>query len=139
MGILFSSNNYNPETDIPDLSGKVVLVTGGNSGIGYETVKAFVKKGAKVYLGARNESRATGAIAQLKADGVLDMGNGSVIWLPLDLATPKTTTAGAQDFLRREGRLDILGECKEWSGLMKSALLTSRPRRIFTLVNNAAM
>ncbi|KAG8983995.1 hypothetical protein FRB94_014328 [Tulasnella sp. JGI-2019a] len=100
MGLLFSFNNYNPETDIPNLTGKVVLVTGGNSGIGYETVKAFVKKGAKVYLGARNESRATGAIAQLKAEGVLYHGHGLVEWLPLDLATPKTAKLGARGFLR---------------------------------------
>ncbi|KAG8991450.1 hypothetical protein FRB94_005323 [Tulasnella sp. JGI-2019a] len=109
MGIRFSvTDSYNPATDMPDLTGKVVLVTGGNSGIGYETVKAFLKKGAKVYLGARNESRATGAIAQLKAEGALNSGEGRVEWLPLDLSTPETTSAGAQEFLRREGRLDIL-------------------------------
>ncbi|KAG8884215.1 hypothetical protein FRB98_002557 [Tulasnella sp. 332] len=109
MGSLFSTIDYDPETEVPDLTEKVVLVTGGSSGIGYETVKLFVKKGAKVYMGARNESRATGAIGQLKAEGILDSSKGSVIWLPLDLAIPRTTTAGAQDFMRRESRLDVLG------------------------------
>ena len=32
--------------DIPDLAEKVIIVTGGNSGLGYESVKAFVNKGA---------------------------------------------------------------------------------------------
>ncbi|KAJ7694373.1 hypothetical protein B0H17DRAFT_869064, partial [Mycena rosella] len=40
--------------EIPDLSGKVAIVTGGNSGIGRETVKALVKHTAKVYILARN-------------------------------------------------------------------------------------
>lgn len=92
MGIVGSKRSYNPDQDIPDLSGKVIIVTGGNTGVGYHTVKALVKHNAKVslsqfrvtirhssflilgvsikvYMASRNESRATGAIAQLKAEG----------------------------------------------------------------------
>lgn len=62
-------------------------------------------------MGARNESRATGAIARLEAEGALSGGNaGKVIWLPLDLATPESAKRGAEEFLRRETRLDILSE-----------------------------
>ncbi|KAG9002238.1 hypothetical protein FRB94_004053 [Tulasnella sp. JGI-2019a] len=96
---------YEPRRDIPDLKGKV---TGGNAGIGFYTVAELVKHGAKVYMGARNESRATGAIAQLKAEGFLDGIIGQVIWHRLDLSTPKSTRAGAEAFLKRETRLDIL-------------------------------
>lgn len=107
-----STFKFNSDTDIPDLTGKVVLVSGGNTGIGYETVKELAKHGAHVYLGARNESRATGALARLKTEGIPD---GRVEWLPLDLATPSTTRAGAKEFLGRATRLDILGEliCKQ--------------------------
>lgn len=62
-------------------------------------------------MGSRNESRATGAIAQLKAEGVLE-GKGQVVYLPLDLSTPAQARAGAEEFMRRENRLDVLGEWK---------------------------
>ena len=40
--------------NIPDLSGKTIIVTGGNSGLGFESVKAFAEKGAKVILASRS-------------------------------------------------------------------------------------
>lgn len=58
-------------------------------------------------MGARNESRATGAIAKLESEGLLQ--KGQVVWLKLDLTTPASTRAAAEDFLKRESRLDILG------------------------------
>jgi len=39
--------------NIPDLTGKVIIVTGGNSGLGYESVKAFAGKGAEIILTCR--------------------------------------------------------------------------------------
>ncbi|KAG8868003.1 hypothetical protein FRB98_003866 [Tulasnella sp. 332] len=133
MGALFSTIDYDPETEVPDLTEKVVLVTGGSSSIGYETVKLFVKKGAKVYMGAMNGSRATGAIGQLKAEGILDSSKGSVIWLLLDLAIPRTTTTGAQDFMCRKSRLDVL-EC--WELAVRQSLL-KRFQHYPPQVNNA--
>ena len=40
--------------NIPDLSGKVIIVTGGNSGLGYESAKAFAENGAEVILTSRS-------------------------------------------------------------------------------------
>ncbi|KAF4616899.1 hypothetical protein D9613_008763 [Agrocybe pediades] len=88
-------------------TGKVAIVTGGNTGIGLETVRHLARAGAKVYLAARNESRATGALAQLEHDG-LGPGNGQVIWLKLDLSDPRDAKKAAEDFLKKDARLDIL-------------------------------
>ncbi|THH03891.1 hypothetical protein EW145_g5923 [Phellinidium pouzarii] len=52
--------------DIPDLTGKVVIVTGGYAGVGVETVYALLRKNAKVYIAARNSAKAEKAIAELK-------------------------------------------------------------------------
>lgn len=48
MGLTSSTPSYDPEKDIPDLTGKVALVSGGNTGLGYYTVAHLVKHGAKV-------------------------------------------------------------------------------------------
>lgn len=70
-------------------------------------MKHLASKGAKVYLAARNESKATAAIAQLEAEG---LGPGLVEWLYLDLSDPRKAKAAAEAFLKKETRLDILGE-----------------------------
>ncbi|MEM6266578.1 MAG: SDR family NAD(P)-dependent oxidoreductase, partial [Pseudomonadota bacterium] len=43
------------ETDIPDQTGKTVLVTGANIGLGYETARMLAGKGARVLMACRNE------------------------------------------------------------------------------------
>ncbi|KAG5653741.1 hypothetical protein H0H81_010998 [Sphagnurus paluster] len=99
--------NFDPSKDIPDLTGKVILVTGGNTGIGYETVKHLARRGAKVYLGARDESKATGAIAKLHHEG-LGPGNGEVVWLKADFSELQSAKQAGELFLKRETRLDVL-------------------------------
>ncbi|KAJ7476907.1 NAD-P-binding protein [Mycena galericulata] len=93
------------EEDLIDLHGKVALVTGGNTGIGYATIQMLARKGAKVYMGARHEGRAAAAIEQLQSENI---GDGSVHWLKLDLSDPRLAKAAAKDFLDKEQRLDIL-------------------------------
>ncbi|GLB39252.1 putative enoyl-(Acyl carrier protein) reductase [Lyophyllum shimeji] len=98
---------FDPLTDLVDLKGKVVIVTGGNAGIGYATVRHLARAGAKVYLAARNEERASNAIAKLREDG-FTLGNGDVMWLKLDLSDPRDAKKAAEEFLSKEQRLDIL-------------------------------
>ncbi|EGO20387.1 hypothetical protein SERLADRAFT_477926 [Serpula lacrymans var. lacrymans S7.9] len=88
---------------IPDMSGKVVIVTGGNAGIGRETVRALLVKNAKVYLAARNPSKAQEAIDDLR-----ESTGKEALFLKLDLADLKSVKASAQEFLSKETRLDVL-------------------------------
>ncbi|MBW2313751.1 MAG: SDR family oxidoreductase [Deltaproteobacteria bacterium] len=54
--------------DLPDLSGKTYLVTGANSGLGFETVKALAKAGGEVTLACRDLGKAGTAIDRIKAE-----------------------------------------------------------------------
>jgi NAD(P)-dependent dehydrogenase (short-subunit alcohol dehydrogenase family) len=87
-----------------DLSGKVYLVTGGNSGIGYETVTQLARQGAKVVLACRRTSAGNHAKAKIKALGV----RGSVEVMELDLSRLESVRAFAGNFLRLFHRLDGL-------------------------------
>ena len=95
--------------DIQDLTGKVIIVTGGSGGIGYNTVQQLARKGAKVYLAARNETKASSALERLKHEG-LAPGNGEVEFLKVDLSDPKATKSAAERFIQLEKRLDVLGD-----------------------------
>ncbi|KAJ7493609.1 NAD(P)-binding protein [Mycena latifolia] len=97
------SPTFEPERDMPDLSGKITLVTGGNAGIGYHTVKYLLMKNAKVYLGARSEAKAAEAINQLEAET-----GKKAVFLQLDLADLVSVRRAATAFLAEEARLDIL-------------------------------
>jgi hypothetical protein len=115
------SSTFEPERDIPDLSGKVrlinyvswiwygkngfqvALVTGGNTGIGFHTVKQLLLKNATVYLAARSRERGAEAIARLEADT-----GRKAIFLQLDLADLASVRRAATSFLEQESQLDIL-------------------------------
>lgn len=49
-------------SDIPDLTGKVIIITGGNSGLGYESAKQLVQHGAEVVIACRDMVKAQEAI-----------------------------------------------------------------------------
>ncbi|KAK1219703.1 hypothetical protein PQX77_017564 [Marasmius sp. AFHP31] len=98
---------FNPQTDMVDLRGKVAVVTGGNRGIGYGTVLHLARAGAKVYLAARDETKANEAIAQLTREG-LQPGNGEIVWLKMNLDDPREAKKAAEELMGREKRLDIL-------------------------------
>ena len=53
--------------DVPDQSGRVIVITGANSGIGFEAAKVLTAKGGTVVLACRNEDKAAEAEAEIKA------------------------------------------------------------------------
>lgn len=96
---------------ISDLSGKVFIVTGGNSGVGKETCKQLLLKNAKVYLAARSESKAQAALEELEKET-----GKTAIFHKLDLGDLDATKQSAEEFLQYvsrllvpSGRLIILG------------------------------
>src|SRR5262249_929962 len=54
--------------DIPDQSGRTVVVTGANGGLGLETARALAGAGAEVVMAARNQQRAAEAMEQIRGD-----------------------------------------------------------------------
>mgnify|MGYP002639544351 CR=1 FL=1 len=65
------TNNWTTD-NIPDLSGKLIIVTGGNSGLGYESVKAFAEKGAEVILTSRSLDKGEAAKSEIgKTKGLI--------------------------------------------------------------------
>ena len=92
------------EGNIPDLSGRVIMVTGANSGIGYEAARAFAQHGAHVVLACRNRTKAEVAVASI----VEVTTSPSVEILDIDLADLDSVAAGAKQFLSDHDRLDVL-------------------------------
>ncbi|KAH9480656.1 Short-chain dehydrogenase [Psilocybe cubensis] len=89
--------------DIPDLTGKVIIVTGGAAGIGKETSKALLNHNAKVYIAARNETLVRKAIEELKSET-----DKEALFIKLDLADLKSVRAAAQEFQSKEPELHVL-------------------------------
>jgi len=116
--------------DIPNLEGKVAIVTGyiwlffvliwlvdydddsnnltsndsGNSGVGEGIAKALAKKGCKVYIACRSQSRAEATVERLKAQDIPDK---KIHILEVDLESVKNVVAAAKYFMKLENRLDI--------------------------------
>lgn len=87
-----------------NLSGKTAIVTGSNTGIGYETALDLYKKGAKVYVACRNQEKALKAIQRMKSDG----GIGELVYEQLDLASLSSVKAFADNVIQAESNLDLL-------------------------------
>ena len=92
------------EDDIPDQHGRTVLITGANSGIGFEAARALAGKGAHVVLACRNPAKATEAIDAIAATDPA----GTTELLQLDLADLDSVADAAAAFLADHDRLDVL-------------------------------
>ena len=97
------SNNWTTN-EIPDLIGKVAIVTGANSGIGYETAKALAEKGATVVMACRNRDKARAAVENIQRD----VPNAQLPIIRLDLADLESVLDFAAQFESRYDRLDLL-------------------------------
>ncbi|MFO0105404.1 MAG: oxidoreductase [Cyanobium sp.] len=91
--------------DMPDQRGRLALITGANSGLGLETARALLAKGATVILACRSRERAELARQQL-LPGARD--GAAIDLLELDLAHLASVRAAASQLQDRYGRLDLL-------------------------------
>nr|PVC54034.1 hypothetical protein MACL_00003348 [Theileria orientalis] len=92
--------------DNTNMKGKVALVTGGYSGIGYETVLQLLKWNCKVVICGRNKTKATNAIEKLKSTNSFDPFN--VSFIEMDLDDLVSVKKGVEVFLKNYDSLDFL-------------------------------
>ncbi|VEG51495.1 short chain dehydrogenase [Mycolicibacterium aurum] len=90
--------------DVPDQSGRVAIVTGANTGIGYEAALVLAGKGAKVVVAVRNLDKGAAAVAALKR---VHPG-ADVTVQELDLSSLASVRAAAEDLGAALPRIDLL-------------------------------
>ncbi|MEM7117364.1 MAG: oxidoreductase [Chloroflexota bacterium] len=92
------------QNDIPNLAGKIVVITGANSGLGLESAKILAAKGATIVMACRNMSKAT----QAKADVLQQVPDAQLDVMQLDNASLDSVKSFADAFKAKYDRLDIL-------------------------------
>lgn len=90
--------------EIPSQEGRVIVVTGANSGLGYYTSRALAQKGGRVIMACRNLERGEEARQRLMKESPL---HAPEVW-QLDLASLDSVKRFAKKYNDEEGRLDLL-------------------------------
>lgn len=88
----------------PDLNGRTVIVTGGNTGLGKETCVRLAELGATVVIGSRSQARGDKAAEEVRTLAKSDKVSSMV----LDLGSLKSINAFAAEFQSKHGTLDVL-------------------------------
>lgn len=100
-----SKLNFDPQTEIPSLAGKVILVTGGTAGLGRETVLSFARHDAShIYFTGRSHSSADKLVEDVKAQSP----SAKVIFISCDLASLVAVQKAAKELTSKTDRLDIV-------------------------------
>ncbi|MCB1808949.1 MAG: SDR family oxidoreductase, partial [Candidatus Competibacteraceae bacterium] len=100
----FGPKGWTPE-QLRDLKGKTFVITGANTGTGFEATRILLSKGAKVVMMNRNAEKSTAAIATLKQE----FGNGAdVTFVRMDLAVLDSVRQAAAEILATVPKIDAL-------------------------------
>ncbi|KAK5689112.1 short-chain alcohol dehydrogenase [Elasticomyces elasticus] len=94
------------EKELPDQTGRVLIVTGGYAGCGKELSKILYQKNGTVYVAGRSKEKASAAIDEIRK--AYPSSDGHLEFLKVDLADLPTIKGSVEDFLSRESRLDVL-------------------------------
>lgn len=107
-GAASKENQFDITKDVPDLSGKVALITGGSEGIGYATAYTLLKaNAAKVFILSISEETIDGAISEIKQQ----LGSkyaDRVVWLQCDTSDLTGVVETAKKIRDQTDRLDIM-------------------------------
>ena len=90
--------------DIPDLTGKTAVVTGGNSGVGFETAVELARHGATTIIACRSASRGESALGRIKESAPSSQSR----LMLLDLGDLASINAFAESFINEYENLDLL-------------------------------
>ncbi|KAL9127397.1 MAG: hypothetical protein Q9217_003715 [Psora testacea] len=105
MAHLITGNKFDPNKDIPDLNGKVYIVTGGTAGIGYGiTAHLLQHNAAKVIIMSQKEQHAQEAMEALKEYG----DTSRVHWVQCDFKDLKSTKEVSEELQKNEKQIDAL-------------------------------
>ncbi|KAJ4137283.1 hypothetical protein NW768_002865 [Fusarium equiseti] len=98
--------SFDPTKDIPSLTGKVILITGANTGLGKATAIELAKHSPDhIYITARDQTKGNAVLKEVKNSA---SEGTKVSLLELDLSSFKSVKGAAKSFLEREERLDVL-------------------------------
>lgn len=97
--------NFTPP-DYPDLNGKVFLVTGANSGIGFHVTRLLLQNNAKVWMVGRDGKKMEVADQALKME--MPSAHSRLDWFLADFADLNSIKPGVEKFLQTESRLDCV-------------------------------
>ena len=92
------------EADVPDQSGRTAVITGGNSGIGFEAARVLAERGARLFLGCRDQGKAHDAVVRIRATAP----GAEVRVVPLDLASLRSVRAAAAQIRSGCEGIDLL-------------------------------
>ncbi|KAK7045973.1 short-chain alcohol dehydrogenase [Paramarasmius palmivorus] len=99
------SKQFNPETDIASLSGKVFFITGGTAGIGKSSILQLSKhQPAHIYFSGRDSRKAQAVIEEVKSQ----VPDAPITFIECDLASLQSVKKAADEFVSLSTRLDVL-------------------------------
>lgn len=90
--------------EIPPQTGRIALVTGANTGLGFETAKGLASTGMKVVMACRDDRKADEAKIRI----IKIHPDSDLVVMTVDLARLKSVREFADEYLKRHDRLDIL-------------------------------
>ncbi len=92
------------DIDIPDLTGKIVIITGSNTGLGKETARVLAGKNAEVILAVRNINKGEGAVRDINTE----FPNSIISVMELDLSSLESIKNFSDNFKSKYKKIDLL-------------------------------